>query len=1065
MRHFLMRLACVCSLAAIVVGIGQAQQISSDEFAASVVRDGRLPGGVCVVVGCTSVDLPLSIASQGQFVVQALFDDEEQVHAAREAISSQGASGRVSAAMIHAERLPYADNLVNLLIFDQVDNAWERQQLLAEAYRVLAPRGMAYCRKSEGAPSQTELAASVGFEASSSAGGLRLTKPWPEEIDEWSHHLHGADGNPVARDRVVGPPKHYQWLGGPRWAQSHESDSNFRCLVTARGRLYYIVNEAPTSLAGPESPPDKWFLTGRDAFNGVVLWKVPIRQWGWREWKPSWFTPRPGVIPINLDKRVVAVGDHVFATLGYRAPVSKLDGRTGEILQTFDNTSRTSEILHHDGQLLVTVNQGDRAVVKRIDTASGALVWVSENDYGGTITDYYRFTAMRGSVPEAEVDPTLDIATDGVVVGMLDGKSVVCLDFATGKEKWRTEFPLDEADHNAGRIRARDKVWTGTMIVREGVLVHASPNRLAAFSAETGEVLWQQAKKYLQHLWYEWKDVFVIDGLVWTWSSELSREPFEGLRGSSTFPISVNGYELHTGELVREIPLGKIFKTHHHHRCYRNKATERYILASRRGTEFVDLEGGPHSVNNWVRGTCHMGMMPANGLQYAPPHPCQCYVDEKLNGMNALAPASSAEDSEVESRPRIAKGPAYDETAPRIAQFPTDADWPTFRADAGRSGSVQTRLPVASGLRWQTQLGGRLGPPIGVAELVFVPLVDGHQIAACDATDGRVRWRFHAGARIDSPPTYDRGSLLFGSADGCVYRVRAADGVLQWRFRAVPRQRQIAAFGQLESAWPVHGSVLVDDSVVYFAAGRSSHLDGGVRMFALDALTGEVLQQETHLDPEYTDENLVQNYQLPMGVLPDIIRKEDDSLFMRSVRFDKQLQRQEGAPTLKIRGGFLDDAYFKRMPWTMGSSGHARLIVHDDRHAYCLRMFDSLAGLDPKVYFTPGKEGYLLYAHDLKSGKNVWAQRIPIRGRAMVATADQVCVAGPPDVIDPNDPLAAFEGRKGGVLRMVHCGDGATVSEHALSQPPVFNGAAAANGRLFLALEDGSLVCFGATQE
>ena len=49
------------------------------------------------------------------------------------------------------------------------------------------------------------------------------------------------------------------------------------------------------------------------------------------------------------------------------------------------------------------------------------------------------------------------------------------------------------------------------------------------------------------------------------------------------------------------------------------------------------------AVNNWVRGTCHMGMMPANGLQYAPPHPCQCYIDEKLNGLNAVAAADTAE--------------------------------------------------------------------------------------------------------------------------------------------------------------------------------------------------------------------------------------------------------------------------------------------------------------------------------------------------------------------------------------------------------------------------------------
>jgi hypothetical protein len=127
-------------------------------------------------------------------------------------------------------------------------------------------------------------------------------------------------------------------------------------------------------------------------------------------------------------------------------------------------------------------------------------------------------------------------------------------------------------------------------------------------------------------------------------------------------------------------------------------------------------------------------------------------------------------------------------------------------------------------------------------------------------------------------------------------------------------------------------------------------------------------------------------------------------------------------------------------------------------------MFDSLQGLDPKVFFTPAREGYLLFAHDLKSGKNPWAFRIPIRGRAMAVTADQLCVAGPPDVVDPNDPLGAFEGRKGGVLRIVDKANGETVVEHKLPMPPVFNGAAAANGRLLLALEGGSVACFGAGQ-
>ena len=1050
----------------------------------TLLHDSGIPGGICVVAGCAGADLPLSLGRHGGFVVHALLQNEADLRRARDAIRTCGVYGRISADRLDPGRLPYTDNLINVIVIERHQQLAADGIPLDEINRVLAPLGVAYLGipAAEDGMARAKLhrqAQSAGLltpEPVSAAGNwLKVTKPWPADIDQWSHYLHAPDGNPVARDTKVGPPEHYQWVAGPVWAQSHETDSSLRCLVTARGRIYYIVNEAPTSLAGPESPPDKWSLAARDAFNGVPLWKIPVGPWGWRQWKPSWFTPRPGVIPINLDKRLVAAGDRLYVTLGYRAPVSEVDGRTGEVLRTFGGTARTSEILHHDGRLVLTVLEDGRAVVKLIDTQSGRQLWTSQKDYGGTTTDYYRFSAMRGRVPPAKVDPTLDIATDGKVVGLLDGDSVVCLDYATGRQKWRTAFPLVKADYTAGRIDAHEKVWTGTMIVADGVVLHASPNQLAAFSADTGAVLWKQPKKYLQHLWYEWKDVFVIDGLVWTWSAELARGKLEGPRGgNSTWPVSLNGYDLHTGRLKREVPLGNIFKTYHHHRCYRNKATSRYVLASRRGTEFVDLIGGKHSVNNWVRGTCHMGMMPANGLQYAPPHPCQCYIDEKLNAFNALAPASGSRVEGRESRARnhLERGPAYDDSASRLSTLdsPLPSDWPTFRADAARSGAAGTRLPAGVKPLWQAKLGDRVGAPISVGDRVFVPLVDEHQVVAVSAADGGVLWRFCAGGRIDTPPTYDRDAVLFGSADGWVYRVAAADGRLVWRFRAAPRQRHIAAFGQLESAWPVHGSVLVDRGspagprgvVAYFVAGRSSHLDGGLYLWALDAMTGQILHEKNLAGPRYTADNIRQNYLLPMGVLPDVLRMEDSAIFMRAVKFDTQLRQQPGGPAMKALGGLLDDAYFKRMPWSMGRSGHARLVVHDGRRAYCLRMFDSLQGLDPKVYFTPGKQGYLLFAHDLKSGANAWEQRIPIRGRAMVVTGDQLCVAGPPDVVDADDPLAAFEGRRGGVLRIVDKADGRTVSEHKLSSPPVFNGAAAAGGRLLLSLDDGSVACFGA---
>ena len=77
-----------------------------------------------------------------------------------------------------------------------------------------------------------------------------------------------------------------------------------------------------------------------------------------------------------------------------------------------------------------------------------------------------------------------------------------------------------------------------------------------------------------------------------------------------------------------------------HHRCYRGKATDNYLLMSRTGTEFIDIREQHWDINHWVRGACLYGVMPANGLLYAPRHPCACYLEAKMSGFNALAPES-----------------------------------------------------------------------------------------------------------------------------------------------------------------------------------------------------------------------------------------------------------------------------------------------------------------------------------------------------------------------------------------------------------------------------------------
>ena len=70
-----------------------------------------------------------------------------------------------------------------------------------------------------------------------------------------------------------------------------------------------------------------------------------------------------------------------------------------------------------------------------------------------------------------------------------------------------------------------------------------------------------------------------------------------------------------------------------------------------------------------------------------------------------------------------------------------------------------------------------------------------------------------------------------------------------------------------------------------------------------------------------------------------------------------------------------------------------------------------------------------------------------------------IYLAGPPDTVDAADPLAAWENRKGGLLAVFSKADGKKLAQHKLDAAPVYDGLAAARGRLFLALKDGTVVC------
>jgi hypothetical protein len=180
--------------------------ISASVRAETAPPDAPLPsGGLAVFLG-GDAGRASELAETGRFVVQVLHDDGATVDALREAVQAKGVYGLVSVDELDGtSRLPYTENLVNVLF---VADGFAEKVPPAEIARVLCPRGVACLA---GPTPAADVLAAAGLEslpADPAAGGLRLArKPWPAEMDDWPHPRHGADGNPVSGDKLVGPPR------------------------------------------------------------------------------------------------------------------------------------------------------------------------------------------------------------------------------------------------------------------------------------------------------------------------------------------------------------------------------------------------------------------------------------------------------------------------------------------------------------------------------------------------------------------------------------------------------------------------------------------------------------------------------------------------------------------------------------------------------------------------------------------------------------------------------------------------------------------------------------------
>ena len=1120
-----------CAGAILVFLFASFTQLHAGE-AAGLLKGVGVSGGLVVQVGCGNQAMVEEFCEVDSVHLLALDRSTAKVDAVRKRLMKKGVYGtKCSAELLKQGGFPLVDNIVKLVVID--DPGFKAEA--GEIARILSPGGVVLVR--DGA--SRRLGDSRLETVKAPKGWSAFRKAVPSAIDDWSHYMYDATGNPVSRDTMVASPEYLQWVAGPRWSRHHDHMASLHAMVSAGGRVFYVIDEGSTASI---MLPSRWQLVARDAFSGVVLWKRPIPRW-WTRFQSL----KSGIA--QLPRKLVATSEHVYITLGLREPVSKLDAVTGEVLATYDGTENTWELIHDSGHLYAVTGS------PRIEEEKHeSLLYLKGRAPGNPINTRWKGWDRKLHTIDTRTGRTKwdmssvilpgTVAVDRDTLFFHNAQSIVAVDRKTGKERWVSE-PVDAID-----IEERG-IPTGYMprlAIADGVLVFAGGRgydqhmkgetlKMVGINCEDGKVLWE-APHYTSG-YQSPEDLFIVNGVVLsphtTW-----------LKGAEPKNNHVVGVDVKTGELVFDSdpdindPVWFI-----HHRCHPARATTDYLLLSKEGIELVDLETGKWKINHWLRGACLYGIMPANGLIYTPMHDCACSADMKLCGLNAVASARARTDSSKidVTESSLSKGPAYGKVTPGAAgkAGSSTKEWSTYRGDAARSGAATCSVKTDVGQAWKTHLGGpassknfagasKLSAPVVAGGRLYVADRDNHTLHALDAGSGKKVWSFTAGGRIDSPPTVHKGMVLFGSMDGCVYSLRTSDGELVWRFRAVADDRRLMAWGQVESAWPIHGNILIHDDAAWFVAGRSMFLDGGLHMFRLDPATGNVITRETFTGRADSGRLLSGSEEKRLAGLPDVLSTDGENIYMRSGIFkleDGRIRRKllPAKQVIKYGGnkpaepsdivgesknhlysafGYLDDSWFHRSYWvyndltshrhnyaTTGKSRPAgRILVMDDANVYGFgrekQLFNWTSPMEYRL-FAEAKEGSVPKPAGTAKGakgkrkrrpasKALWEQKVPILARGLVLAGDTLFAAGPPDVLDEKredireetpeileattEQEAAMLGKRGGKLMAFTKSDGKVLAEHKVDAPPVWDGLIAANGKLYMALTDGTVQCW-----
>ncbi|MFV1966306.1 MAG: class I SAM-dependent methyltransferase, partial [Pirellulaceae bacterium] len=95
-------------------------QIAERDLARTILKAAGVKGGLVVHLGCGNGKLTAALYASESYLVHGLDADPSKVSAARDYIHSRSLYGKVSVQLWRGDKLPYADNLVRLLVAEDL---------------------------------------------------------------------------------------------------------------------------------------------------------------------------------------------------------------------------------------------------------------------------------------------------------------------------------------------------------------------------------------------------------------------------------------------------------------------------------------------------------------------------------------------------------------------------------------------------------------------------------------------------------------------------------------------------------------------------------------------------------------------------------------------------------------------------------------------------------------------------------------------------------------------------------------------------------------------------------